>query len=301
MERHRLVAAVLFATPMLLALLAVPAGADAPTVTVTNPRPDQVVAGRFVFQGTAGDADANLRRVEISLEDAATIWVSLPLGPSSVTWEEEWNSRNVPDGSWDVSVIVRDRDGESSQYVNFTLLIDNEKEPQLQEDPELLFDLDGVGAPIPWENRSAVPTTGLTFELRFSEEMEEASVRNAIRFLGGPASWDLSSADGVAYQLNVSYLQAGTEYDFVLGTRATDVAGNPLVAGYALSFRTSAQATPGTPAGPPFGGFVLPVDPTWIWLSGGGLAAAIGAAWAWRRGLFTRLAAALRRFRRGRE
>ncbi len=286
--------AVLLAMPLVLFVLSTPAAGEAPTLTVASPLPGQVVEGDVLFAGTAADADENLRRVEIDIGDGDSFTVSLPDGEPSDTWEREWDSTNVADGTWEVSVRARDRDGEYSQYVNFTLLVDNEKEPEL-EDTGLLFNLDGVGEPSPWENRSAVPTTRLTFELRFSEEMDETSVRNAVRFLGGESSWDLWSANGVVYQINVSYLAAGTDYDFVLLTRAEDVAGNPLVAGYALSFRTSELATPGTPARPLLGGFALPVDTLWLWVSGVALAVAISGALAWRRGLLARLATRLRR------
>ncbi|MFQ5837897.1 MAG: Ig-like domain-containing protein [Thermoplasmata archaeon] len=277
-----------------LAILAVPVKGEGPTVTVTSPQPGIVVEGSVLFQGNAEDPDGDLSSIIITIEGSnPAVKVNLPSAGTNATWEKTWNSQGAPDGLRRVSVVALDKAGQASQPVNFTLLVDNFKEPAF-ETARLLFDKAGDGSFSPWNDLEAVPTTRLRIELQFSEEMDEMAVRNSMTFSGGDVTWQLApEGTGEAFSLNVSYLQVNTNYTLTVGTQATDLAGNPLQAPYELNFHTAEEATPGTPEQ---GGFLpLPFNPLWLWIGGAaGGGAAVGAV-LWKKGFLHRMRDFLRR------
>ncbi len=301
--RHRLSPmAGALAFLLALAMLAAPAKGEEPTVTVTGPLPGAVVEGSVLFQGTAEDADGDLKSVIITIEGVkAPQKVNLPGASSNATWEKLWNSWGAPDGLRRVSVVAEDKAGQSSGPVNFTLLVDNFKEPRL-ESFQVLFDEAGDGNYEPWNDLDAVPTTRLSIELRFSEEMDETAVRDSLNLTGGDASWQLVGQDaGKVFSANVSYLEVNTNYTVSVDTTATDRAGNTLQASRELIFHTAEEATPGTPK--PGGVLSLPFDPIWLWVGGGVGGGAVAGVVLWKRGFLSRLRPLLERipwpFRRG--
>lgn len=287
-----------------IALLAAPVSAQAPTVTVSSPDPGSIVEGTIEFAGTATDPDGNLGSVKITVQGLnPTLKVNLPGAKYNATWSLTWGSQSVGDGRREVSVVALDKSQEASAPINFTLIIDNFKEPFL-ENTQVFFDSAGDGMYTPWNALQAVPTTRVGFELRFTEPIEATTLQEAVSFAGGPATWALEpGATEELYWLNVSYLQVNTTYELTVGTSATDMAGNPLQSAQNLTFHTASEATPGTPE--PGGGFFLPVDPLWIWISAGAAGAAVGVVVLHRRGILGKAWEALRRvperFQRGEE
>ena len=298
MTRRILPYLALTALPLILALAAAPVGAQAPTVVVTSPQAGAVVEGLVAFQGTAEDPDSDLDWVEITIAGAKGLLKQKITGDkASATWEIGWNSQDVADGQQTISVVATDKAGNVSAPTNFTLIVDNSKQPQV-ENLQLLFDAQGDGKYKPWNKVEEVPTTRLSFEVQLSEEMAEVSLRSAVTFAGGASTWDLTPKGDAAYWVNVSYLQANTSYNFTVGTGATDMAGNPLTDAYASPFHTAAEPTPGTPEGPGGGGFNLPLslDSPLLWIGVVAAAAVVGVAVAWRKGLLTRLKRKVRGF-----
>lgn len=300
MTRRILPYLALAALPFILALAATPVGAQVPTVGVTSPQAGAVVEGLVAFQGTAEDPDSDLDWVEITVVGAqgAPLKQKITGNKASATWEISWDSQDVADGQRAISVVAKDKAGNISAPTNFTLIVDNSKQPQV-ENIQLLFDAQDDGKYAPWNKVDEVPTTRLSFEVRLSEEMAEASLRSAVSFAGGASTWDLTPKGDAAYWINVSYLQANTSYNFTVGTGATDMAGNPLMDAYDYPFHTAAELTPGTPEGPGDpggGGFNLPLslDSPFLWIGVGAAAAVVSVAVAWRKGLLTRLKEKLR-------
>ncbi|MFQ6013449.1 MAG: Ig-like domain-containing protein [Thermoplasmata archaeon] len=287
-----ILAACALLVPLAVALLAAPARAQAPTLVVSSPQPGAVVTGDVLFQGTVEDSDGNLDSVEIAIEGAnPALKVKFPGAKFNATWEKSWNSQGAPDGLREVSIFAVDKAGETSQPVNFPLLVDNFKEPRLVT-TEILFDAEGDSNFAMWRDLEAVPTTRLSFELSFSEEMDEASLGDSVSFLGGEATWQLASQDGLLFWLNVSYVQVDTAYSLTVANSTTDLAGNPLMTPYELSFRTAAEATPGTPT--TGGAFFLPIDPLWLWISGIAGGATVAGVVVWKKGLHRRFIDSLR-------
>ncbi len=295
MTRRILLYLAVTALPLILALAAAPAGAQAPTVVVTSPQAGAVVEGLVAFQGTAEDPDSDLDWVEIIIAGVTgpPLKQKITGDRASATWEISWNSQGVADGRQAISVVATDKAGNASAPTNLTLIVDNVKQPQV-ENLQLLFDAQSDGKYAPWNKVEEVPTTRLSFKVQLSEEMAEASLRSAVSLAGGASTWDLTPKGDAAYWVNVSYLQANTSYNFTVGTGATDMAGNPLTDAYAYPFHTAAEPTPGTPEGPGDsggGGFNLPLslDSPLLWVGVVAAAAVVGVAVAWRKGLLTRL------------
>ncbi len=281
---------------MLAVALAVPLSSMArpsvlgqsPSVTVTSPLPGSVVEGKVMFQGTAEDADGDLTFVVISISgEKNDIIVNLPPGETTTAWEKEWKANKKPDGLKEVSVVVMDQGGAASQPVNFTIVLDNAKEPWTKA-VKVLFDEAGDGTFAKWLDLDAVPTTRVRFELEFSEEMDSEAVAGSLTLAGGDSSWQLAPQGlGQAYWLEVSYLQVSTNYTLAVTTSATDRAGNPLREPYGLNFTTAAEQTPGTPPQ----GFLttIPFDMVWIWVIGAAVGGGVGTAVLWKRGLLGRM------------
>lgn len=287
-----ILAACALLIPLAMALLAAPARAQAPTLVVSSPQPGAVVEGNVAFQGTVEDPDGNLDSVEIAIEGANPVLkVKLPGAKFNATWEKSWNSQGARDGLRQVSIVAVDKAGETSQPVNFTLLVDNFKEPRLVK-TEILFDAEGDSNFATWRDLEAVPTTRLSFELSFSEEIDEASLQGSVGFLGGEATWQLASQDGLLFWLNVSYLQVDTAYNLTVTNSTMDLAENPLMTLYELSFHTAPEATPGTPT--TGGAFFLPFDPLWLWISGIAGGATVAGVVVWKKGLHRRFIDSLR-------
>ncbi len=280
-------AVIALAIPVSLALLAVPAAAAGPTVTVTSPEQGIVVEGNVLFQGTAEDPDGDLSSVAISIEGFnPEIKVNLPGAKGNATWEKLWNSLGAPDGLRKVSIVAKDKAGQTSEPVNFTLLVDNFKEPQVDAS-RLFFDEAGDGGFTPWNDLEAVPTTRVGVEITFSEEMDGAAVEAALSFTGGTVTWELTPKESTkVFWLNISQLEVSTTYNLTVGTQATDMAGNPLRASHQISFHTVAEATPGTPEQ---AGFQLPFDPLWLWIGGAAGGGAIAGVVSWKKGWLSRL------------
>lgn len=279
-------------TPLIFAALAVPAQGASPAVDVTAPSPGGVVEGLVLFQGTAEDSDGDLRWIEIDVEGRQSLLkLKIPGNQANADWEIPWNSVGHADGVRAVSVWAEDKAGQISAAVNFTLVVDNAKEPVVQS-VDMLFDAEGDGVYAPWQDLDATPTTRLALELSFSEEMEPESVGGAVAFEGGSSQWTLSSRGEGLFSVNVSFLQANTTYRLTLASSAADMAGNALAAPFNHTFHTSAEPTPGTPEGG--GGLTLPFSPVWLWIGGGAAAGAVGVAIAWRTGVLRRVRGRLR-------
>lgn len=279
-------------TPLLFAALAVPVQGALPSVNVTSPTPDGVVEGLVFFQGTAEDSDGDLRWIEIDIEGRQSLLKErIPGNQFTTDWEIPWNSVGEAEGVRAVSVWARDKTDQISVAVNFTLVVDNEKEPVVHS-VGMLFDAPGDGSYAPWQDLDATPTTRLALELSFSEEMDPESVEGAIGFEGGSSQWAFSSNGAGLLSVNVSFLQANTTYHLTLGSSAEDMAGNPLAVPFNLTFHTSAEPTPGTPEGK--GGLSLPFSPVWLWIGGATAAGAVGVAIAWRTGVLRRVRDRLR-------
>lgn len=274
-------------TPLLLAALAVPAQGASPAVAVTSPAPEGVVEGLVLFQGTAEDSDGDLRWIEIDIEARQSLLkLRIPGNQFNADWEIPWNTVGEADGVRAVSVWAKDKAGQISAPTDFTLVVDNAKEPVVQA-VDVLFDATGDGVYAPWQDLDAAPTTRLALELSFSEEMEPGSVEGAVAFEGGSSQWTFTTLGESLFSVNVSFLQANTSYRLTLSSSAADMAGNSLAAPFNLTFHTSAEPTPGTPEGE--GGLALPFSPVWLWIGGGAAAGAVGVALAWRSGVFRRL------------
>lgn len=292
MGRLTLLFAGAVTVPLLLAALALPAHGASPSVDVVSPSPDAVVEGLVLFQGTAEDGDGDLLWIEIAIEGRqALLRVKIPGNRFYAVWQIPWNTQGEADGVRAVSVWAKDKADSVSAPVNFTIVVDNTKEPVVQS-VDFLFDADGGGTYTPWQNLDAVPTTRLALELRFSEEMEAGSVGDALDFEGGPAQWTTSPGEGGLFFVNVSYLQANASYNLTIASSAADTAGNSLATPWAFSFHTSPEPTPGTPEGE--GDLILPFSPIWLWIGGGAAAGAVGIAVAWRMGALRRVRARLR-------
>lgn len=282
-----------------MALLAAPVSAQGLTVTVDTPQSGDVVEGEVVFQGTAEDAEGGLRWVELWIENAtgATPRDRISGNQANATWEIPWNSLSVPDGHHVVSVVARNRTDDVSPAENLTLIVDNAKDPTV-EDLRILHDANGTGEYLEWDNFEAVPTTRLALVLEFSEEIEASTLAGAVSFGANESSWELGTQEGSSQRVEVSYLAANASYTFSVGTGATDAAGNPLAEAYTFAFHTAPEATPGTPDGPG-GGLSLPIalDSPWLWGAGGAGAAGIVLAVAWRKGALSRVGEKIRSFR----
>lgn len=279
--------------PFVLALSAVPVQAEGLSVDVSSPLPGAVVEGSVLLQGTAQDPDGDLASVQILIDDGiATLRVKLRRAESDATWQKAWNTEKVPDGQREVSVAAMDGAGGTSPPMNFTLIVDNDKEPSV-ETTRIFFDGQGDSNISLWTDLDRVPTTRLTFELRFSEEMDEVSVQESIGFAGGDAAWQMVATEpGTTFLLNVSSFEVDKAYSLTVGPSATDRAGNPVQTAYELSFHTVAEATPGTPTRGV--AFAIPFDPLWLWVSGvaGGIGL-VGVA-LWKMGQLRRVSGFLR-------
>ncbi|MFQ6013361.1 MAG: Ig-like domain-containing protein [Thermoplasmata archaeon] len=279
--------------PLVLALSAIPVQAEGLSVTVSSPLPEAVVEGSVLLQGTAQDPDGDLASVQILIDGGTpALRVKLRKADSDATWEKAWNTEKVPDGRREVSVVATDKEGGTSPPMNFSLIVDNDKEPSV-EATRILFDGPGDATFSLWDDLDAVPTTRLTFEVRFSEEMDEASVLDSISFAGGEAAWQLAAlAPGTTFLLNVSSFEVDLAYLLMVGSSATDRAGNPLQAPYELSFRTVAEATPGTPTQ----GVALsaPFNPLWLGIAGAAGGIGVAGAVLWKMGQVRRLSGFLR-------
>ncbi len=298
----RALLAVTAVVPMILALLAAPAGAQVLSVIVTSPGPGDIVEGLVAFNGTAHDPGGRLKDVQLAIDGGPVLTVNIPGNQANATWETSWDSTTVPDGERKAMVTVADKGGETSAPVNVTFVVDNDKEPRL-ESLQVLFDASGNGTYGLWNNTTLMPTTRLSFELTFSEEMDEASLENGAAFIGGASTWELTQNGTASYWVNVSYLEANTSYNFTVGSPGADLAGNPVTAN-GFEFRTVAELTPGTPEPPsdpgdpgdpgdpdePGGGLTLPfsIYSPWLWAGVAAAVAAVALVVAWRKGVFVR-------------
>ncbi len=241
----------------------------------------------------------------VAIEGESPLTVNIPGNQANATWETSWDSTGVMDGLLNAAVTVSNRDGETSGPMNFTFVVDNDKEPRL-EALQILFDAPGNGTYTFWNDTTQMPTTRLSFEVAFSEEMDETSLQDGVAFVGGASAWELTRNSTNSYRVNVSYLEANTSFNFTVGSPGADLAGNSITPnGY--EFQTVAELTPGTPEPPsepgdpaepgepdepsePGGGLNLPFSlySPWFW---GGAVAAAGAVVlvvAWRKGVFVR-------------
>ncbi len=308
--------AAIAALPVFFALLAVPVWAQAPSVIVTSPETEAVVEGLVTFNGTAHDPGGRLKEVRIAIEGASDLTVNIPGNKADATWETNWDSTAVPDGQWNASVTASNKGGNISAPVNLTFIVDNDKEPRV-EALQVLFDAGANGTYAPWDNATEMPTTRLSFELTFGEEMNKISLQDGVAFVGGASTWDLARNGSASYWVNVSYLEANTSYNFTVGSPGADLAGNA-VESFGFLFQTAAEPTPGTPEPPgepgdpdepgdpgepsdpdepggpgePGGGFNLPLpfslDSPWPWLGAVAVAVAVALVVAHRKGFLVR-------------
>ncbi len=258
-----------------------PVSGEAPTLTVASPAPGSVVEGQVLFEGTANDPDGNLRDVFINIEGVKNMTANVN-GKTSATWDKKWGSGNVPDGRYQISVVAKDGKGAFSAAVTFDVIVDNDKSPSVR-DAQFHLDALNDGNWAPWNDLQNVPTTRLSLELDFSEEMRD--IRDAVNLTGGEARWGFARGAGSLFWLNISYLQTNTSYTIAVGTTARDLAGNPLPDPHEIAFTTTTITTPGTPTpGTLDPGIpvlqdifeLLPFDlPWWLWI--GGAVAAIAA------------------------
>lgn len=286
--RIRLPWIALSLVPVILALFSVPAGAQVPSLVVTSPTPGAVVAGEVLFQGTAEDADSDLEWVEIEIVGAKgpPLKTRIPGNRANASWDLLWGSQSQADGRWAVRAVARDKAGTASEPVEFDLIVDNYPEPAVTA-LQVFFDEAGDGNYTEWTALETMPTTRLSFELRMSETMEEASLLSAMEFLGGGADWTLTPQGGSLYWVNVSYLEADTAYNFTVTSDAVDTAGNSLSENYSFAFRTTAEPTPGTPES---GGIDLDaLNSPYLWAGVGAAGVVAVALVAYREGLFRRL------------
>ncbi len=266
-----------------------PVSGEAPTLTVENPAPGSVVEGQVLFEGTANDSDGNLRDVFIDIEGVKNMTANVN-GKTTATWNKNWGSGNVPDGRYQISVVAKDGKGAFSAAVTFDVIVDNDKSPSVR-DAQFRLDALNDGNWAPWNDLQTVPTTRLSLELDFSEEMRD--IRDAVNVTGGEARWGIARGAGSLFWLNISYLQTNTSYTIAVGTTARDLAGNPLPSPHEIAFTTTAITTPGTPDPglPVLEGLLellpfdlLPFDlPWWLWIGGAVAAIAVTVAAVRRR------------------
>ncbi len=269
---------------LFLAAAATPVSGEAPTLTVTSPAPGAVVEGQVLFEGTANDPDGNLRDVFVNIEGVRNMTANVN-GKTNATWNKNWGSGNVPDGRYQISVVAVDGKGAFSEAVTFAVILDNAKQPRVR-DSQFNFDALNDENWAPWNDLQTVPTTRLSLELDFSEEMRD--IRDAVNVTGGEARWDVARGPGSLFWLNISYLQTNTSYTIAVGTRAADLAGNPLTDPHEITFNTTAITTPGTPdpGTAVLGGLFefLPFDLPWLWIGGAVAAGVVTVAVVrWRR------------------
>jgi chitinase len=97
----------------------------APTGTISAV-PVGPVNGTTTITGTATDAASGVQSVDVTYSGPASGNICLNQPPAGANWSCPWDTTLLPDGTYTLTLVVRDNAGQLSGAITRTIVVDNQ-------------------------------------------------------------------------------------------------------------------------------------------------------------------------------